>query len=119
MASITWKRWRAGNAPITSDYRRHPLYRWIVVWCLVPPLVWTIPGMPDFVTLTLMANSAQVVLLPLVAGGLWAITASERCIGREYRNRWWENVLMAVLFALALYGAYTSVLSITQSLGRP
>ena len=39
--------------------------------------------MPGFVALTLAANSAQVVLLPLLAGGLWWITASERLIGRR------------------------------------
>ena len=39
--------------------------------------------MPGFVALTLAANSAQVVLLPMLAGGLWWITASDRLIGRE------------------------------------
>ena len=34
-------------------------------------MVWTLPGMPDFVTLTLVANSAQVVLMPLLA--LWLL----------------------------------------------
>jgi hypothetical protein len=86
----------------------------MVLWCLVSPLVWTIPGMPDFVTLTLVANSGQVVLVPILAGGLWWITASARCIGREHCNRWWENVVMAVLFVLALYGALSSVRSILQ-----
>ena len=114
MGSHAWLRWQAGSRPISSDYRRHPLYRWIVLWCLVTPMIWTIPGMPDFVTLTLVANSAQVVLLPLLAGGLWWITASARYIGLEYRNRWWENIVMALLFALAVYGAMTSVLSIVQ-----
>jgi Mn2+/Fe2+ NRAMP family transporter len=114
MGSHAWLRWQAGTAPIKTDYRQHPLYRWIAVWCLVSPLVWTIPGMPDFVTLTLIANSAQVVLLPLLAGGLWWITASARFIGAQYRNRWWENVMMALLFALASYGAINSVLSIVQ-----
>ncbi|MBL8206034.1 MAG: Nramp family divalent metal transporter [Blastocatellia bacterium] len=114
MGSHAWLRWQAGTAPIQTDYRQHPLYRWIVVWCLVSPLVWTIPGMPDFVTLTLIANSAQVVLLPLLAGGLWWITASPRFIGEQYRNRWWENTVMALLFALAIYGAINAVLSIAQ-----
>jgi Mn2+/Fe2+ NRAMP family transporter len=114
MGSHAWLRWRAGTEPIKSDYRKHPLYRWIVVWCLVPPLVWTIPGLPDFVTLTLIANSAQVVLLPLLAGGLWWITASARYIGATHRNRWWENLIMALLFALAIYSAYNSVRSIVQ-----
>lgn len=114
MGSHAWLRWQAGTAPIKTDYRQHPLYRWIAVWCLVSPLVWTIPGMPDFVTLTLIANSAQVVLLPLLAGGLWWITASARFIGTQYRNRWWENIVMALLFVLAIYGAIHAVLSIVQ-----
>jgi Mn2+/Fe2+ NRAMP family transporter len=114
MASHAWLRWRAGTSKIASDYAQQPLYRWIVLWCLVSPLIWTIPGMPDFVTLTLVANSAQVVLLPLLAGGLWRLTASPRLIGPEHCNRWWENVVMAVLFALALYGAFSSVRSILQ-----
>jgi Mn2+/Fe2+ NRAMP family transporter len=116
MGSHAWLRWQAGTAPIKTDYRQHPLYRWIAVWCLVSPLIWTIPGMPDFVTLTLIANSAQVVLLPLLAGGLWWITASPRFIGAQYRNRWWENVMMALLFALAIYGAINSIRSIAQFL---
>jgi hypothetical protein len=68
--------------------------------------------MPDFVTLTLAANSAQVVLLPMLAGGVWWVTSSARCIGRQHRNRWWEHATMAVLFGLALYGAASSVRSI-------
>jgi Mn2+/Fe2+ NRAMP family transporter len=114
MGSHAWLRWQAGTSPIKSDYRHHPLYRWIAVWCLVSPLIWTLPGMPDFVTLTLIANSAQVVMLPLLAGGLWWITASARYIGAQYRNRWWENLVMALLFALAIYGAVGSVLSIAE-----
>ena len=114
LGSHAWLRWQAGAEPITTDYRRHPLYRWITVWCLVSPMVWTIPGLPDFVTLTLVANSAQVVLLPMLAGGLWWITASSRYIGAVYRNRWWDNAVMALLFALALYGAVSSVRSMMQ-----
>ena len=116
LGSHAWLRWQAGTAPIAADYRLHALYRWIALWCLVSPLVWTFPGMPDFVTLTLVANSAQVVLLPALAGGLWWITASERYIGPKYRNRWWDNVVMGLLVALALYGAVNSVKSIAQFL---
>jgi hypothetical protein len=72
--------------------------------------------MPGFVALTLAANSAQVILLPLLAGGLWWITASERLIGREHRNRWWENVLMGALFALAVYFAAQAFTSLAGQL---
>jgi Mn2+/Fe2+ NRAMP family transporter len=102
--------------PIRSDYRRHPMYKRIVAWCLISPLIWTLPGMPDFVTLTLVANSAQVVLMPLLAGGLWIITARDRYIGAAFKNRWWENVVMAFLFSLAVYGAMNSGKAIVQFL---
>jgi hypothetical protein len=72
--------------------------------------------MPDFVTLTLVANSTQVVLLPVLASGLWWITASSRYIGAAHRTRPWENGVMALLFALALYGAYTAARSVVQFL---
>jgi Mn2+/Fe2+ NRAMP family transporter len=114
LGSHAWLRFKAGTEPITVDYRSHPLYTWIAVWCLVSPLVWTIPGMPDFVTLTLLGNSAQVMTLPLLAGGLWWITASGRYIGAAHRNRWWENAIMAVLFGLAIFGAVKSAQSILQ-----
>ncbi|MDA1277487.1 MAG: Nramp family divalent metal transporter [Verrucomicrobia bacterium] len=119
MGSHAWLRWRAGSdVKITSEYRAHPLYRWMVLWCLIPPLIWTIPGMPDFVTLTLVANSGQVVLLPVLAGGLWWITASGKYIGEAYQNRWWENGVMALLFLLALYGAFNSVQSVVGFLNH-
>ena len=58
--------------------------------------------MPGFITLTLVVNSAQVILVPLLAGGLWWITASKDYIGAEYRNRLGENLVMAILFILAI-----------------
>ena len=112
LGTHAWLRWHAGNGPITSDYRYHACYRWIALSCLVTPLVWTLPGMPGFVALTLAANSAQVLLLTLLAGGLWWITASPNLIGREHCNRWWENVLMGTLFALAIYFAFRAALDL-------
>ena len=115
LGTHAWLRMRGGTVPAHTDFRRHPCYRGIAIGCLVPPLIWTMPGMPGFVALTLAANSAQVILLPMLAGGLWWITASERLIGREYRNRWWENAVMAVLFALAGYFAFQAVRDLVQS----
>ena len=116
MGSHAWLRWHAGTGKIEQAYEDHSLYRWIVIWCLISPLVWTLPGMPDFVTLTLVANSLQVVLIPLIAGGLWCITSSDRCIGRSYRNGWWENLVVGGLFGLGLVGAWKAVESIAKAL---
>jgi Mn2+/Fe2+ NRAMP family transporter len=115
LGSHAWMRWRAGpDAPI-GDFRHHPCYRCIALWCLVSPLVWTAPGMPGFVLLTLISNSAQVILIPLLAGGLWWITADSRFIGPAYRNRLWENLVMLLLFLLALWGAAGAVRSVLQA----
>jgi Mn2+/Fe2+ NRAMP family transporter len=112
MGSHAWLRWHAGNNPLASDFRTYPLYRYIAAWCLISPLAWTAPGMPGFVTLTLLGNSVQVALLPLIAGGLWCITAQSRCIGPKYRNGWWENLVMGLLFVLACYSAWKSIESV-------
>ena len=42
------------------------IYRFVILWCLFSPLVWSIPNMPSFITLTLLANAAAVIVLPLV-----------------------------------------------------
>lgn len=112
LGSHAYLRWREGAGAEIEDYRNHPWYRWIAIWCLVSPIVWTAPGMPGFVYLTLVSNSAQVVLVPPLAGGLWWITANRRFIGAEYQNRWWENLVMLFLFALALWGAWGAVRSV-------
>ena len=117
LGTHAWLRWRTGAAPETTTLQRHPVYRGIVLWCLLSPLVWTLPGMPDFVMLTLVANGAQVVIVPLLAAGLWRITASPRFIGERFRTRAWENAVMAVLCALAVYAAANSVTALVKLAG--
>lgn len=90
------------------------IYRVVAGWCLLSPLVWCLPGMPSFVTLTVVVNAATVVVLPLLAAGLWYVTASERCIGPAYKNRWWENGLMAGLFVLACWGGWKAMLEVIR-----
>jgi Mn2+/Fe2+ NRAMP family transporter len=109
-------RWRGTPAPASEV--RHPVYRFLVLWVLLSPLVWTLPGFPGVVSLTVLANSFQVVLIPFLAGGLWWITADRRYIGATYRNRLWENLVMAVVFALSLWGTYGSVTSVATLLGQ-
>jgi Mn2+/Fe2+ NRAMP family transporter len=118
MASHAYLRWRAGDQPITQEYRTHPLYRCVVIWILISPLVWTMPGMPDFVRLTLISNSAQVLLVPILAIGLFWITASPQFIGPKYRNRWWENLVMVAVLLISLWGAYGAMSSVYEELRK-
>ena len=74
--------------------------------------------MPSFVTLTLVGNALQVVVVPFLAGGLWWITASSRFMGVDYRNRWWENLFMAVMFLLAVWACFGIVRSLATQLWK-
>ena len=114
MGSHAWLRLRAsGDQMFTvADYRTHPWYRVIAIFCLISPLIWTLPGMPDFVTLTLVANGGQIILLPVLAAGLWKITASAQLIGTEYQNRWWENLVMAAWLVLSVIVAGKAIQAI-------
>ena len=105
LASHSHLRWAAGSGEIQRDFRTTKVYRFMIIWSLVSPFYWSLPDMPDFVALTLIGNSLQVLIVPLLAGGLWWITASEQFIGRKYRNRWWENAFMLGVVLLACYSS--------------
>jgi hypothetical protein len=72
--------------------------------------------MPGFITLTIVANAAGVIVLPVLSASLWYITARKSLIGAAYCNRLWENLVMGALFLLALWGAFQSLRSIEQIL---
>jgi hypothetical protein len=49
---------------------------------------------------------------------LWRITASAKYIGEEFKTRWWENLALALLFGLAVYGAVQAGAGIVGGTGR-
>ena len=85
------------------------------IGCLISPLIWTAPGLPGFVTLTIVVNALQVVLLPVIALGLLWITADARIIGLEHRNRWWDNVGMALVVLMSLFMAFKAVTEVYKA----
>ena len=65
--------------------------------------------MPSFITLTLVANAAAVIILPLLCGSLWIITSSKTYIGIKYKNNIYENITLLILFILSLWGSYQTI----------
>ena len=115
LGSHAWYRWRArNNEPLEIEYRSSKVYRYLTLWIVVSPLIWR--GQAEFISLTILANTFSVVMIPAIAGGLWWITAKESFIGAQYRNRWWDNALMGFVFLLALYGVVEGVKSIIAQL---
>lgn len=111
-AFLTWRPARAAG----TDYRKHPGYRWMTLWCLFSPLPWVFGGQMSFVPLTLAVNAFQVLLLPVLAIAMWLLTSGERYIGRQYRNNAWENLGMGLFVGAALLGAWGSAQSLLQKL---
>jgi Mn2+/Fe2+ NRAMP family transporter len=116
LGTHAWLRWREGAGAVSYDFRSHACFKVIAVSSLISPLVWTVPGAPGFVAVTLVTNSMQVILLPMLAGGLWWITASRRLIGDQYKNRWWENCVMGLLVSLAGYFAFQALRTVVSTI---
>jgi Mn2+/Fe2+ NRAMP family transporter len=117
LASHVYLKWRSGKSDSTKNYRSHPMYKLIAVWIIASPIVWILAGNVDFISLTLLANALVALLIPALAGGLWWITASAKYIGPEYQNRWWENLLMGLIFALSLWVTLQSAQSVLRMIG--
>jgi Mn2+/Fe2+ NRAMP family transporter len=118
IATDAYLLWRPGKSSGGGDYRLHPGYRWMVLWTLFSPLPWVISGTTSFVALTVAVNAFQVLLLPVLAGGMWVLTAHQGFIGAKYRNGWWENLAMGVFFAMSLLGAAGSISSLVARFGH-
>jgi len=104
---------KLANGPSASlppdAVNRSKAYQLMVLWCLISPFIWSIPGMPGFVPLSIFVNAAAVVLTPILAALVWYLTAHPRFIGEKYRNGLWGNSMMAVLFALACYATWQAI----------
>lgn len=110
--SVRVHRARGAVAAERFDVSGSAFYRAAVLWCLFSPLAWSLPGAPDFIVLTIVGNAASVLVLPILCGALWLLTARTAFIGAEWRNGLWENGFLAALFALSIWGAWQSAIAI-------
>ena len=92
------------------------IYRFVIIWCLFSPLIWSIPDMPSFITLTLVANASAVIVLPILCGSLWYITSSKFFIGSKYKNGALEHLTLIILFILSIWGSYQAIFAIKELL---
>lgn len=83
---------------------KDPLYKTMVTIILFSALIWSFPGMPSFVVLTLIANMFNTLALPLIAVGLLFLSNKKSLMGR-WHNNWFENGVLAGATLLAVSGA--------------
>jgi Mn2+/Fe2+ NRAMP family transporter len=116
LGSDAWAHWRRspGSPDGADERRKHPLYRFLVAWIILSPLIWPLMGQSDFVALTLIVNAAQVVIIPVIVIGMWIITARSKYIGTGYRNRAWENIAVGFLFLLGCVSTWLAVAKLIE-----
>ena len=83
-----------------------PVFKWFSLFILVTPILWSIPGMPGFVTMVVFVNVLSVVGLPVISIGLLIISNQKKMLGK-YTNNWLENVLLVLTTILAIYSSVT------------
>jgi Mn2+/Fe2+ NRAMP family transporter len=67
--------------------------------------VWSLPGMPDFVTLTIAVNALNIIGLPVISLGLLIMSNQKKLLG-DYRNNWFENLALGFATILAVWVAF-------------
>ncbi|MEN5214544.1 Nramp family divalent metal transporter [Pseudomonas pudica] len=89
-----------------KEFHNDPMHKWFMLFILATPLVWSIPGMPDFVTLTIGVSALNIIGLPVISLGLLIMSNQKSLLGKAYRNNWFENIALAFATGLALWVAF-------------
>lgn len=88
-----------------KEFHHDPMHKWFMLFILVTPLVWSLPGMPDFVTLTIAVNALNIIGLPVISLGLLIMSNQKKLLG-DYRNNWFENLALGFATILAVWVAF-------------
>lgn len=89
-----------------EKFHNDPAHKWFMLFILITPLVWSLPGMPDFVTLTIGVNALNIIGLPIISLGLLIISNQKSLLG-SYKNNWFENIALGLATVLAVWVAFT------------
>jgi Mn2+/Fe2+ NRAMP family transporter len=88
-----------------KEFHHDPMHRWFMLFILVTPLIWSLPGMPDFVALTLGVNALNIVGFPVISLGLLIMSNQKSMLEKKYRNNLFENIALLFATGLALWAA--------------
>ena len=87
-----------------GKYNQDPMFKWVMIFVLVTPLIWSIPGMPGFIALTIGVNAINIVGLPVIAIGILILSNRKNLMG-EHKNNWFENISLSLASILAIWSA--------------
>lgn len=89
-----------------KEFHHDPMHKWFMLFILVTPLIWSMPGMPDFVTLTIGVSALNIIGLPVISLGLLIMSNQKSLLDKQYRNNLFENIALMFATGLALWVAF-------------
>ena len=97
---------------------RDPIFRYSQIGLLIVlPLIFSLPGLADFILLTIVANAMAVLTAPIILVGVILITNNRRWMLAEYRNKWWENLILLIVAGIGLWATYGLITSFADFFG--
>ncbi|MEV4644591.1 Nramp family divalent metal transporter [Saccharopolyspora sp. NPDC049357] len=93
-----------------------PLFWIILTVIMVVPIVFSLPGMPGMVIITLLGNSVNVLTVPMIIVGLIVMTSKRSLMGDGYANKWWETTILALIGGVGLWATYELCAGIASTL---
>ncbi|MEV4729601.1 Nramp family divalent metal transporter [Saccharopolyspora sp. NPDC049426] len=90
---------------------------WIILTVIMTvPIVFSLPGMPGMVIITLLGNSVNVLTVPMITVGLIVMTTKRSLMADGYANKWWETAVLALIGGVGLWATYELCTSIASTL---
>ncbi|MES1042656.1 Nramp family divalent metal transporter [Peribacillus simplex] len=94
-----------------KDFAKDPLYKWLVIWFVISPIIWSVEGAPGFVVLTIFGNAIQAVALPAISIALIIMSNNKKLMGK-YTNNIFENIVLIGATLLAIWGSIQLIIGI-------
>ncbi|TWE22403.1 Nramp family divalent metal transporter [Prauserella muralis] len=109
-------RLQAASPSTAPDQLHHTdiLFKSVLLFIMVVPIVFSFPFAPDLIVLTLLGNGLSVLTVPALIAGLLVITMRKDLMLPGYANRWWESVVLAAIGAVGLWATYELVIAVVQ-----
>ena len=80
------------------------MFKWVMYFVLFTPIIWSIPGMPGFVSLTIAVNVFNMIGFPVISIGLLILANNKKLMGK-YKANWFENICLGFATILAIWSA--------------
>ncbi|GAA1856935.1 Nramp family divalent metal transporter [Brevibacterium marinum] len=85
-----------------SKFENDPLFKWFSLFILISPVLWSVPGMPGFVTMAVFVTGLQAIIVPLVAIGLLILANKSSNFGKHRANLF-ENIILVATTLLTIW----------------